>query len=217
MEVFCGWHVCGSHITTDPARPQSIPLIVPYQNLPRQQLNTSGFIRFSQFICWICLSSSLQYNLILLPLSASICCSSTSMFMTFTLQQGRGAVYSVYYSIWTQKFISGSSPDFVSHFWRTTRPALSSPEYCKHYIACNAVIPRELEIMEASKLLPFKAIYWLLAKGWKVIAKYAQNMVIKEKFYIALIIEEACQTWSNEGVCWGFFSFLLSWEHKVKW
>lgn len=119
---------------------------------------------------------------------------------------------------------SGSSPDFVSHFWRT-RPVLSLPEYCIRYIACNAVIPRELEIMEASKILPFKAMYSLLAKGWNDIAKYVQNMMIREKFYITLIIEEACQTWRNEEfwfcgvfclfVC--FFSFLLPWEHKVKW
>lgn len=99
---------------------------------------------------------------------------------------------------------SGSSPDFVSYFWRT-RPVLCLPEYCKHYIGCNAVIPRELEIMEASKLLPFKAMCSLLAKGWNVIAKYAQNTVIREKFYITLIIEEACQTWGNEEFGFGFF------------
>lgn len=35
----------------------------------------------------------------------------------------------------------GSSPDCVSRFWRA-RPVLSLPEYCRHYTACTALIPR---------------------------------------------------------------------------
>lgn len=67
------------------------------------------------------------------------------------------------------------------------------PEYCKHYIACTAVTHREPELMETSELFPLKTMYLLLAKEWNVIAKYAQDMVIREKFYFTLITEEACQ------------------------
>lgn len=104
----------------------------------------------------------------------------------------------------------GSSPVFVSRFW-STRPVLSLPEYCKHYTVCTALVPRECERMEACELLPFKAMYPLLAKGCNVVAKDAQNMVIRKKFYIALIIEEACRTWSNEvfRVFWGGWMFLF--------
>lgn len=42
--------------------------------------------------------------------------------------------------------------------------------------------------MEASKLLPFSAMYSLLAKTWNVIAEYAHDMVIRDKLNITLIL-----------------------------
>lgn len=74
------------------------------------------------------------------------------------------------------------------------------PRLCKLFLnsskGCSifAVIPRELEIMEDPKILAFKAVCSLLAKGWNVIAEYGQNMVIREKVYKMLIIEESCQS-----------------------
>lgn len=51
-----------------------------------------------------------------------------------------------------------------------------------------------VSLMGNSMLLLFRAMCSLLDKGWNVIGKYAQNMVIREEFYITVVIEEACQT-----------------------
>lgn len=63
------------------------------------------------------------------------------------------------------------------------------PKYCRFYPACNGVVNGSLQTTSIQSHVT------LLDKGWKGgTGKYAENMVIREEFYITVIIEEACQT-----------------------
>lgn len=111
--------------------------------LHRQQSHFSGFV--STWCAGFVFPHHLEYS----PLSASTSCPSANLFMASPWQQGRGAA------------CSGNGSSGV-HLEDPAQPFLQSskawPEHSKHHTACNAVIPREPKIMEASELFPFKAM-----------------------------------------------------------